>query len=458
MTRTRRVRHGDATGRRLHALLAAAVLCAVIVPTTASAQQIISQPERTIQVDRGKSTLIILDTDPQRVEMTDTVVANFGFGLVPREVIVRGLNVGTTDMFVWSTTGGLPRLYTIEVVPDITALQTQIQVIFPNEDIRVSTTGNSVIVSGTVRDPTIVRRVLELAAETGASVINNIQAPSAEQILLHVRFAEVRKSALERLGADLFFGNVGNIDQVVGSGSRADIETLSEGLVNVFLTGRDANLDAVIRALRANGDFRSLAEPNLIAIEGHSASFLAGGEFPYPTIQAASGGGTAAPVTIAFREFGVKLDFTPHVTNSGAIRLEVAPEVSSLDFANGLTLQGFEIPALISRKASTEVELMPGQHLAIAGLLDNTMIESVDKIPLLGDLPIIGTFFRQARNQEDRTELLVLVTPYIVEPSSVAPALPTGEPTRWDWSRRMRLHPDSVGRTMPQQRRGGGGS
>ena len=421
----------------------------------AAGQRIISQAEQTIQVERGKSTLIVLDRDPTRIQLTDTAVANFAFGANQRELIMRGLEVGTTSMFVWDAAGGIPRLYTLEVVPDITALQTQLQTIFPTQDIQVTVTGNSVILSGQVRDPTVVRRAIELAEGTGATAINNIQAPSAEQVLLHVRFAEVRKSALKRLGADLFFQNVADIDNVFRDDATADVETLSEGIVNLFLTGENASLDAVIRALRSNGDFRSLAEPNLIALEGQEATFLAGGEFPYPTIQS-TGTGTTNAVTIVFREFGIRLRFTPNVTNSGTIRLAVAPEVSSLDFANGLTFQGFVVPALSTRRAETHVELRPGQHLAIAGLLDNTMLESVDKIPFLGDLPILGTFFRSKLDQQDRTELLVLVTPHIVEPSDVAPPMPTNEPTEWRWDRKMRIHPDSIARTMPQRRRGEG--
>jgi pilus assembly protein CpaC len=434
-------------------LLGAALMMAAAAP--AAGQRIISQAEQTIQVERGKSTLIVLDRDPSRIQLTDTAVANFAFGANQRELIMRGLEVGTTSMFVWDAAGGIPRLYTLEVVPDITALQTQLQTIFPTQDIQVTVTGNSVILSGQVRDPTVVRRAIELAEGTGATAINNIQAPSAEQVLLHVRFAEVRKSALKRLGADLFFQNVADIDNVFRDDATADVETLSEGIVNLFLTGENASLDAVIRALRSNGDFRSLAEPNLIALEGQEATFLAGGEFPYPTIQS-TGTGTTNAVTIVFREFGIRLRFTPNVTNSGTIRLAVAPEVSSLDFANGLTFQGFVVPALSTRRAETHVELRPGQHLAIAGLLDNTMLESVDKIPFLGDLPILGTFFRSKLDQQDRTELLVLVTPHIVEPSDVAPPMPTNEPTEWRWDRKMRIHPDSIARTMPQRRRGEG--
>ena len=454
MTRTMFVRRSAVIlAHRWMVVGAALMILASAAP--AAGQRIVSQAEQTIQVERGKATLIVLDRDPIRVQLTDSTVADFEFGASPRELILRGIVIGTTSMFVWDAGAGIPRLFTLEVVPDVTALQTQIQTIFPTQDLQVTTTGNSVIISGQVRDPTIVRRVVEMAEATGATVINNIQAPSAEQVLLHVRFAEVRRSALKRLGADLFFRNVADLDNVVGDGSTADIETLSEGIVNLFLSGEGASLDAVISALRSNGDFRSLAEPNLITLEGQEATFLAGGEFPFPSVQGGAGGTTSA-VTIQFREFGIRLRFTPDVTNSGTIRLQVAPEVSSLDFANGLVFQGFEIPALSTRRAETTVELRPGQHLAIAGLLDNTMLESVSKIPFLGDLPILGAFFSQKRNQQDRTELLVLVTPYLVEPSDVAPPPPTGEPTQWQWDRRMRLDPDSVLRTMPQQRRRGG--
>jgi pilus assembly protein CpaC len=181
--------------------------------------------------------------------------------------------------------------------------------------------------------------------------------------------------------------------------------------------------------------FKSLAEPNLLAMDGKKASFLAGGEFPYPVPQVSAGGTT---ITVVFKEFGVRLNFTPTITNSGNIHMQVEPEVSSLDFANGLQIQGFQIPTLRSRRASTEVELQDGQTFAIAGLIDNTMTENVDKFPILGDIPILGTFFRSKQAQQNRTELLVLVTPHVVQPSSTPPPLPTGEPETWDWDKSLR--------------------
>ena len=225
--------------------------------------------------------------------------------------------------------------------------------------------------------------------------------------------------------------------------------------MRLFLVGQNADLDATIRALKSKGEYRSLAEPNLVTMEGQEASFLAGGEFPYPTVQQAGGGGGAGgQVTITFKEFGIRLKFTPTVTNGGTIVLKVAPEVSSLDFANGLTFAGYQIPALLTRRAESTVELRPGQNLAIAGLLDNVLSDNVNKIPFLGDLPILGAFFRSKSNDQARTELLVLVTPHLVEASDVAPGMPTGEPATWRWDRNMKV--DTTREILPARRRSGG--
>jgi pilus assembly protein CpaC len=260
---------------------------------------------------------------------------------------------------------------------------------------------------------------------------------------LRVRFAEIRRSASSRLGADLFGSNVAELDRVFGDGSSANIETLSEGIVRLFLIGQDAQLDAVITALKAKGEFRSLAEPNLLTVEGVEAEFLAGGEFPYPSVQSGAQNGA---VSIQFREFGVRLRFTPTITNDGSVHLNVVPEVSTLDFANGLQVSGFSIPSLLTRRASSEVELRPGQHLAIAGLMDNTMSDAVSKIPLLGDLPIIGALFRSKSSEQDRTELLVIVTPYVVQPSNTPIPVPTGEAGTWRWDRSLRADTSTVQR------------
>ncbi len=177
----------------------------------------------------------------------------------------------------------------------------------------------------------------------------------------------------------------------------------------------------LIRALISKGLLKSLAEPNLIALPGREASFLAGGEFPYPAVQ---GGGGNNAVSIVFKEFGIRLRFTPTITRGGSIRLKVAPEVSALDFSNPLIFGGFTIPSLLTRRAETEVEMKNGQYLAIAGLVDNTLTDNSTKVPLLGDIPILGQFFRSKDARQRRTELLVLVSPKLVLPSDTPELLP----------------------------------
>jgi pilus assembly protein CpaC len=410
----------------------------LLVPDLA-AQQVLTEPERVITVARGSSALLTRPTNLERVSIADPEIAE-AVVISPTEILINANSVGTTSLLVWAQ-NDVVRLFNVEVAADVVGLERQLRTLFPDQDLGVSTAGNSVILSGTVRDPAVVRRALELANASGAQVINNIQAPSPEQVLLHVRFAEVARSALKEIGGDLVrIVNPQRLDEAFDEDDDVFVETLTEGVVSFTLLGEDSGLETVLRALKANGEFRSLAEPNLIALEGQEATFLAGGEFPYPTVQGAgvgAGATGAQTVTITFKEFGIRLRFTPNVTNTGSIRLQVNPEVSSLDFANGLTLSGFDIPSLVTRRVETQVELRPGQTLAIGGLVDNSITENVDKIPILGDIPILGFFFKSESARENRTELLVLVTPHIVEPSDIPPPIPTGEIETWDWSRYM---------------------
>jgi pilus assembly protein CpaC len=412
----------------------------------AEAQQVMTQPTRVVSVARGTSALITTVAPVERVALGDPQVAD-AIAMSPTEILVNGQRVGSTSLLVWDRAGRV-QLYTIEVTPDIGALERQIRALFPDLPVRLSATGEAVVVSGTVRDALAARRILEIVRASGARVINNLIAPSALQVLLHVRIAEVNRSAIQALGADLFFTNPHRYGEVEEIGTM-QLETLSSGLVRLFLLGDNgAALEATIRALRSTGDFRSLAEPNLVTLEGEEATFLAGGEFPFPSVQ----GGASQQVTIQWKEFGVRLNFTPYVTNDGSIRLSVTPEVSALDFANGLQFAGFTVPALLTRRASTDVELRPGQHLAIAGLLDNQQEANVSKIPLLGDIPIIGTFFSLREKRDRQTELLVIVTPYIVEPTDTPPAVPPGEPRDWDRHRRFddtTVRPESGRRIVP---------
>jgi pilus assembly protein CpaC len=407
------------------------VLALLAGAAPAATQQIMTQPAQVVSVARGTSALIRTISPAERVALGDPAIAD-AIVHSPTEIQVNGLQVGTTSLLVWDRAGRVT-LYTIEVTPDISGIERQVRALFPHLPIRLTATGDAVVVSGEIRDALEARRVLEIVRAAGVRVINNLVGPSALQVLLHVRIAEVNRTAIQTLGADLFLGNPHRYGEVTDLAT-LNIETLSSGLVRLFLLGDNgAALEAVIRALRSRGEFRSLAEPNLVTLEGERATFLAGGEFPFPSVST----GAQERVVIEWREFGVRLNFTPWVTNDGRIRLNVEPEVSSLDFANGLQFAGYIIPALLTRRASTDVELRPGQHLAIAGLLDNQQEANVSKIPLLGDLPIIGTFFSLRDRRDRQTELLVIVTPHIVQPTDAPPAIPPGEPAEWDRHRRF---------------------
>lgn len=410
-------------------LLLALLALALAFPRSAAAQQV---AQAVVTVPRGQSALLTQPTPVQRVSIADPTVAD-AVVISPREVLVNGLALGTTTLIIWDQAGGR-RIYAVEVTVDAPALERQVRTLFPGENIRVAVSGNIVILSGTVSTGAIARQVRELARGTGAQVVDNLTAPPPQQVLLEVRVAEVSRSVVQEMSTQLraLFDDAQGID---GRGTW-DIESVSDGLLRVFLLDRTgAQLQALFRALRSTGDFRSLAEPNVLALDGSTASFLAGGEFPFPTVQS---GAAAGSVTIVWKEFGVRLNFTPTITGAGNIRLQVAPEVSSLDFANALTIQGFVIPSLLTRRAETEIELRDGQTFAIAGLLDNTTLENVTRIPILGDLPILGAFFRSRNRRQNRTELLVLVTPRLVQPTEAPPAVPTGEPETWRWDRHIR--------------------
>ncbi len=436
---TTRGRRGGLTGA-----LAMLLALAALAPHGAQAQRVLTQAQQVITIAKGKSALIRLDRPIARVSVGDPAVADPNVLSSGQELLVNGAGLGTTTLILWDQQN-TPTIYTVEVTADAQALERQLESLFPQTNFEVTATGNNIILSGTVNDATIVRRATEIAESTGAKVINNLQAPSAEQILLQVRFAEVNRTALENLGTQLAVLNPQNLDDAAKNGDK-EIETVSDGLVRLFLLGDNASFSAFIRAAKSTGDFKSLAEPNLLALEGKEASFLAGGEFPYPAVQSVGGGGAQTnAISIQFREFGVKLKFTPYVTNAGSIRLHVAPEVSSLDFANGVSVSGFQIPSILTRKAETEVELKPGQHLAIAGLLDNETLNNIDKIPVLGDIPILGALFRSKSLRQRRTELLVLITPRLVKASDVAPKLPTGEPSTWGLDKSLTAPPDTSG-------------
>jgi pilus assembly protein CpaC len=407
-------------GHSVRAALGLALL--VLAPAGAAAQKIVSQVERVISVSKGSSVLLVNPLAISRFSVGDPNIAE-AIVLSPTEVLINGKGLGTTTLLIWDNSGQV-RVNSVEVTADAPGLQRFLKQLMPDEDIQVSASGNTVTVSGNVKDPNSVARAIDIAKGSGATIIDNLVAPQAIQVLVRVRFAEINRTALKDWATRFATLNPHKLSDQ-GDWSGTTDATVGADAITFLLNSGNANLRAFVAAASQKGDLRTLAEPNLMTLPGKEAYFLAGGEFPYPSVQ---GGSSSGAVSIVFKEFGIRLKFTPNIARNGAIRLKVAPEVSSLDFANGLTIQGFQIPSLRTRRAETEVELREGQYLAIAGLMDNETTRNLTKIPFLGDIPILGELFKSRGIRDRRTELLVVVTPELVQASDMAPKVPTGEP------------------------------
>jgi pilus assembly protein CpaC len=393
--------------------------------------QLPGQVERVV-LTAGRSTVLRTEFEIVRIAVTNPAVAD-AVVVQNREILVDGKSPGTVSLIVWSSTDR--KHYDLVVEPAITTLQQQLRALFPGEDIAVSATDEAIILSGAVSSNNVSLRAAEIAQASSSKVkvINMLQLPSgqeSQQVMLQVRFAEVNRRALTELAASFVvnradYGGRSSTQQFAAPdlNDEANNGFVFSDFLNLFFFNRAEGWAAIAKALQSKGFFQSLAEPNLIAYNGQEASFLAGGEIPIPIVQGA--GGNSA-VSVEYKEFGIKLKFTPTIAGD-IIRLKVAPEVSTLDFGNGITLQGFRIPALSTRRAETHVELRDGQSFAIAGLLDNLTQEDAAAIPVLSRIPILGNLFKSKADRAERTELMVLITPRLVralEPDEVPP-LPT---------------------------------
>jgi pilus assembly protein CpaC len=392
---------------------------------------------RNIALVEGRGELLQFPTDISKVVIAEPKIAD-AIVVSPREVMVNAKGVGHTTLIVWETPAD-PSRYEIEVVKDTSewdAFQKEIASAAGPDKVSVTGSGETVVLSGSVQSTEVSKRLAGIAQTRAKTVVNLLQTPPApepREILLKVTFAAVNRVALTQIGFNLFSTN----DKLIGalstqqfppprfgqlqeqSGTLPSTSVNFSDLLNLFAFRPDLNFGATIKALQERDLLEILAEPNLIALEGKDASFLAGGSFPFPTLTTTPTGGSTAPViTVQFKPFGVKLDFTPTITPQGSIDLKVAPEVSSLDFSNAVTLEGFTIPALSQRRAETEVILKDGESFAIAGLIDNRVTEIMEKLPIIGDLPIIGRLFRSRSTQKSKDELLVVITPHFVKPLS----------------------------------------
>jgi len=396
-----------------------------------------------LSVTVGKTVLVDTAQPIQRVSVGLGDVAE-ATAVSPTEIMVNGKAPGETSLIIWDVRGGRQffnvavRPSTVAAADALDALRRELRTELPGQTIKVTSDGKNVFLRGTVKDLTGSQRAAEIASTTG-KVVNllNVNVPASKpQILLKVRFASFDRNRAEQLGLNFASLGLGN---TVGSVSTGQFNPLG---VSPAIGGQPAQIinpggaqilalnpgnepfGVSLQALITQGVVQVLAQPNLLAMDGKQASFLAGGEYPYPVVQGVTGGAGFGAVTIMFKEYGIRLNFIPTVTPRETIRLQVAPEVSALDFTNAVTLQGFTVPAITVRNVNTEVELKDGQSFIIGGLLNNQETQTFQKIPFIGDIPILGKFFQSIQKNVSNTELIVIVTPEIVAPIPAGAPLP----------------------------------
>jgi pilus assembly protein CpaC len=424
---------------------AATALLLAVVATTAQENRPTTQPAKgparplvadgiadgTLRLTVNKSTVLTTTQPYRRVNLAQPDIADLNL-IGPSTILVTAKKPGATQLILWDDENH-SQVINVSVGFDIDELQGQLKQMFPGSKIEATSVNGAIALRGRVPSLEIAEQAVAVTTPYSSKVLNFLEMSGGQQVMLQVRFAEVSRNATTALGANFGFtdglstfgsniGQVSPVSQLEGG----NIGTQTSPAVTIFGSGRIGSTAFVgfLSALRQNNLMRVLAEPNLIAISGQEASFLAGGEFPIPVTQGGGSGGSA--VTVEYREFGVRLKFIPVVLGDGRIRLKCEPEVSDLDFSAAVRANGFQIPGLSKRKVSTTIELNEGQTFAIAGLLNSSIAASKDVTPLLGDLPVVGALFRSVRYQRKETELVVLVTPRLVEGMNPAqvPLLP----------------------------------
>jgi pilus assembly protein CpaC len=400
----------------------------------------------------GKSLVIDTPVAVKRVSIAEPAIADTVV-ISPRQIYLTGKAVGATNMTLWGPDDRVFTIFDVAVSPDLSLLKEKLQEILPGENIKVSAAQDSITLSGEVSSTANLSQALAMSeAFAPKKVVNLAQVAGEHQVMLEVRVAEMARSLARRLGINFSIVRAGdgfgvsmlnNLTAVVSPQNAVLFPTVNpadapfgqafSSSINALLrfTGSDRTWTVFIDALKENGLVKILAEPTLVTLSGQEARFLAGGEFPVPVPQQFN------VITITFKQFGVGLSFTPTVLSDDKISLRVAPEVSDLDFSTAIVLQGFVVPGLTTRRASTVIELANGQSFAIAGLLRETVREAVAKFPVLGDIPILGALFRSTSFQKNESELIIIVTPHLVKPLDMArQSLPTDqyiEPNDFEW-------------------------
>jgi pilus assembly protein CpaC len=405
--------------KSLSALIASVAVAASLAAAAPAAAQV--SPEQggthTIVVAKDKSAAFRLDYPASEIVVAqpDTLAL---VATTDRSFYVRGKALGVTNILIYDMQHRLAQVVDVRVGYDTESLQADLAAALPGENIRAANFAGGILLSGEASNSNSALRAMAIAERYAPKQVqSSVTIRSAQQVMVEVRMIEASRTALKDLGVDLDIHNISGFKLNTGNGLLTS-NTPPQGTLGIGTNIGTTSIDFTLRALEQKGVIHTLARPNLIAMSGEEANFLAGGEFPYPVPNGNNG------VTIEFRTFGVKLNVTPVVEDNGQIRLKVAPEVSQLDPRNGLHIQGFEVPAITTRRASTVVELRDGQSFAIAGLFEKTMIRSVNQVPWAGDVPVLGALFKSTDWQKNQTELVIIVTPRLTSPADTTERLP----------------------------------
>ena len=380
-----------------------------------------AQSAEELRLTVGKSVVIDYPSDIRQISTSSPDIVDAS-PVTTREILLHAKGLGNATLVVWSKTGERT-FYNVTVDLNLDSLRKILKDSFPNEQIVPESSRDSLTLNGKVSSKEVADRAIAQASTFAKTVVNNLELgtpPVEKQVLLRVRFAELDRSLAEEYGVNWFSqaGQTGFYTSTqqspISSTTNSGQNVLSIGsALNIFAFNPKLNLGAFLQALQSENILQILAEPNLVTTNGKEAYFLVGGEFPVPVLQ---GGGNAGSVTVQFKEFGIRLRFTPVITGNHTIKLHLTQEVSTLDAANGVTFNGFVIPAIATRRAETDVELGEGQSFVVAGLLDNRDTESFSKLPFLGDIPVLGALFKSKTSKKSRTDLVMLVTPEVTQP------------------------------------------
>ncbi len=388
------------------------------------------QSAEELRLTIGKSVVIDYPSDIRQISTSNPDILDAS-PVTTREILLHGKGLGSATMVVWSKSGQRT-FYNCTVDLNLDPLRRMLKETFPLDDIQVRSSRDTLSLNGSVRTKEEGDRAVAVAGSFAKTVINNLGVnvgQAEKQILLRVKFAELDRVRELQYGVNLLASPGGTAiqsstgqfsnSQFTGISTTPASAGLTSALTNItsalslFAFDPKLNIGAFLKALESESILQMLAEPNLVTTNGKEASFLVGGEFPVPVVQGGSGAGA---VTIQFREFGIRLKFTPNLTDHKTIKIHLNQEVSTLDPADGVSLNGFVIPALSTRRAETDVELGEGQSFVVAGLVNNQEQETFTKIPILGNLPILGYLFKSRDEKKNRTDLVVLVTPEVTEP------------------------------------------